>query len=115
MKLFEAMTMFEQQIVYHKVPKAFNHVNIANDTGHSTKKQQKCIQVTKRRMLHMDLEQYETNIQHYDHLYEQELDTFKSEIYQLNSFYQMSCRDMLIHFVKMYLYHHTKTLVFISN
>jgi len=75
MKVFEAMTIFEQQILCHKLPNAFNHINISNDTEEEgTKKQQKSIQDTKRRMLHMELERYETKIQHYERLYEQELD-----------------------------------------
>ncbi len=43
-------------------------------------------------------------------MYEQELVTFQSEIYKTNSFYQMSELNMLMHFVKIYVYHHTKLL-----
>jgi hypothetical protein len=33
-------------------------------------------------MLNVELERYDLKIQHYEHLYEQELATFQSEIYK---------------------------------
>jgi hypothetical protein len=71
----------------------------------------KIIQDFKRRMLNIELEQYEIEIQHYEYLYEQELDAFKSETFKINSFYQISRFNMLIHFVKTYVYHHTNLLI----
>jgi len=54
-------------------------------------KRHKIIQDFKRRMLNNELGQYETEIQQYEYLYEQELTAFESETYKINSPYQM-CR-----------------------
>ncbi len=43
------------------------------------------IQDLKRQMLHAELEQYELKIQHYEHIYEQELVVFESEIHKTKS------------------------------
>jgi len=112
MKVFEAMTKFQQKILCHKLPKKFIHINISSDSEvKGTNQQQKCIRDFKRRMLQMELERYQTEIQHYDHLYEQELNTFKIETDKLNLFIQMTSRSIMIHFVEMYVYHHTKILM----
>jgi hypothetical protein len=66
------------------------------------------VQDLKRQMLNAELEQYESKIQHYEHLYEQELATFESEIYRTESSYQISHLSELMYFVKIYVYHHTK-------
>ncbi len=50
-------------------------------------------------------------IQHYEHLYEHELVTFQSEIYKTESSYQICHLNELMHFVKIYVYHHTKLLL----
>jgi hypothetical protein len=62
-------------------------------------------------MLNLELEQYELQIQHYEHLYEQELVTFQSAIYKTESLYQIYHLNELIYFVKIYVYHHTKLLL----
>ena len=69
------------------------------------------MQDVKRQMLNMQLEEYELETQHYEHLYEEELITFKSEIYKTKSFRQMSNLEMLMHFVKTYVYHHTNKII----
>ena len=61
--------------------------------------------------MNVELEQYEIKIQHYEHLYEQELTAFESETYNTNSSYQICQLDMLMHFVQTYLYHHTNILI----
>ncbi len=65
----------------------------------------------KLQMLNAELEQYKLKIQHYEHLYEQELVTFQSEIYKTKSSYQICHLNELMHFVKIYVYHHTKLLL----
>jgi hypothetical protein len=62
-------------------------------------------------MLNVELEQYELKIQHYEHLYEQELATFQSEIYRAESSYQIYHLNELMDFVKIYVHHHTKLLL----
>ena len=69
------------------------------------------MQDVKRQMLNMQLEAYELEIQHYEHLYEQELLTFKSEIYKTKSFHQMSNLEILMHFANTYAYHHTNKVI----
>jgi len=54
-------------------------------------------------MLNVELEEYEIKIQHYEHLYEEELIAFKSETYNTNSSYQLYHLNMLIHFVQTLL------------
>jgi hypothetical protein len=102
--------MFEQQILCHKLPKSFDFIQIDNYEQQCVNKRNKTIQDAKRRMFNVELEQYEINIQHYECLYEQELTTFESETFKTNS-YQMSRLDMLMYFVKIYVYHHTNILM----
>jgi len=66
------------------------------------------VQDLKRRLLNAELEQYELKIQHYEHLYEQELAAFQSEVYKTESSYQICQLNELMYFVKIYVYHHTK-------
>ena len=108
LKIFEALTMFEQQIVCHKLPKSFDCIKVMNDEQSCINKPRKIIQNLKRRMLHVELEEYEMKIQHFEYLYDQELTAFKSETYKTNSSYQLCHFNMLIHFVKTYIYHYTK-------
>jgi hypothetical protein len=61
-------------------------------------------------MLNAELEQYELKIQHYEHLYEQEIAIFQTEIYKTASSYQIGHLNELMYFVKIYVYHHTKLL-----
>jgi len=112
LKIFEDLTIFEQRIVCHKLPKSFDSIiQTDNHEEQCVNKRNKIIQDLKRRMLNIELEQYEINIQHYECLYEQELIAFKSEIFRTNSSYQMCQFDMLMYFVKAYLYHHTNILI----
>jgi len=69
------------------------------------------VQDLKRQMLNGELEQYELHIQHYEHPYEQELVTFQSEIYKIESSYQIFHLNELMHFVKIYVYHNKKLLL----
>jgi hypothetical protein len=110
LKIFEELTMFEQRILCRQLPHSFNSIATTNPEEQCANKRTKIVQDVKRQMLYMQLEEYELEIQHYEHLYEQELATFKSEIYKTNSFHQMSNLEMIMHFVKTYLYHHTNKM-----
>ncbi len=103
--------MFEQRILCHELPSSFNSITIINNEEHCVIKRNKMVQDLKRQMLNVKLEQYELKIQHYEHLYEQELATFESEIYETESSYQICHLNELMHFVKIYVYHHTKLLL----
>ncbi len=111
LKVFEDLTMFEQRILCHKLPNSFNYITINNKKEQYVNKRNKMVQDLKRQMLNLELEQYELQIQHYEHLYEQELVTFQSAIYKTESSYQICHLNELMHFIKIYLYHHTKLLL----
>ena len=81
------------------------------DQESSTNKRHKIIQDIKRRQLHHDLERYETTIQHYEHLYEQEFNVFKAELDKSKCSYQMYRIDMITHTVTSYIYQHTKQII----
>jgi hypothetical protein len=108
LKIFEDLTMFEQRILCHKLPNSFNSITINNNEEQCANKHNKIVQDFKRQMLNVELEQYELKIQHYEHLYEQELVAFESEIYKTKPSYQMYYLNELMYFVIIYIYHHTK-------
>jgi len=112
LKVFEDMTMFEQRILCHMLPNSFNNITLRNDEESHATVRNKTMQDFKRRMLKMKLGQYEAEIQHYESLYEKELSIFESEIYGNNSPYQISHVNELMHYLKTYLYHHTKLFLF---
>jgi hypothetical protein len=103
--------MFEQRILCHQPPHSFNSIATNNHEEQCASERIKIVQDAKRQMLNTELEQYELKIQHYEQLYEQELTTFKSEIYKTKFFNQMSNLQMLMHFVKTYIYHHTNKVI----
>jgi hypothetical protein len=103
--------MFEQRILCHELPNSYSSIATNNHEEQCANKRHKIAQDSKRQMLNAELEQYELEIQHYEHLYEQELATFQSETFKINSSYQMRELNMLMHFVKTYVYHHTKLLI----
>ena len=62
-------------------------------------------------MLKVKLQQYETDIQRYEHLYQQNLSTFQSDIYKSKSPYKICRVNEIMHFVKVYADHHTKLFI----
>jgi len=112
LKKFDKLTMFEQQILCHKLPKSFDSIKAHhNNEEESANKRQKMTQDFKRRMLNIELGQYEIEIQQYECLYEQELAAFESETCKINSSYQTYQWNTFMYFVKTYLYHHTKLII----
>jgi hypothetical protein len=111
LKIFEDLTMFEQRILCHKLPKSFDSIHIDIHEEKCVNRYNKIIRDTKRRLLNVELERYEIKIQHYEHLYQQDLIAFKTETLKNNSSYQIRELDMLMHIVKTYLYHHTNILM----
>ena len=87
--------MFEQRILCHKLPKSFNVIKIKIDEEQCSNKHNKIIQELKRRMLNVELEQYERKIQHYEHMYQQDFIILQSQILSMNSTtydkYQLEC------------------------
>jgi hypothetical protein len=117
MKIFEDMTMFEQQILCHKVPNnLFNsiqvdHIDQKEQCVANKRQQHKIIQDLKRRMLNVKLEKYEIQIQNYETQYEEELIALKSKTFDTNSSYQMCHFNELIHLIQTYVYHYTNILI----
>jgi hypothetical protein len=107
LELFEYLTMLEQRILCHKLPKSFDDINIDTNEEQNANKRNKTIQELKRRMLHVELEQYENKIQYYEHLYQQDLTTLLLQISNPNPSYPKYQVDTLLHFVKLYLNHYT--------
>ncbi len=103
--------MFEQDILCHKLPTSLNNIQVDMDEEVTTNKQCKIIQDIKRRRLHHDLERYETTIQHYEHLYEQEFNLLKTELDKSQCPQQMYRIDMIIHTITSYIYQHTKQII----
>jgi len=103
--------MFEQRILCHKLPNPFNCININNNQEQCENQRNKIVQDLKHQMLNTELVRYELKIQHYEHLYEQGLATFQSEIYTTQSSYQIAHLNELMCFVKIYVYHHIQLLL----
>jgi len=112
LKIFENLTIFEQQILCHKVPNnLFSSINIDQIEEQCVNKRHKIIQDLKRRILNTKLEEYEIKIQNYEHQYEQQLRTFESETFRINSSYLMCHFNELMHLIKTYVYHHANILI----
>jgi hypothetical protein len=111
MQVFENLTLFEQRILCHELPNSFDSINTHNSHEQCVNKRNKMTQELKRQMLNSELEKYEMKIQHYEDLYERELETFQSEIYKTGSSYQIDHRNEIIYSVKIYVYHHTEMLL----
>ena len=107
MELFEELTIFEQRILCHKLPNSFDSIDIDLNLQQSANKRNKVIQEIKRRMLNVRIEEYESKIQHYEHLYQQEFDALQLQILNPSSSPQKCQTDILLYFVKLYLNHVT--------
>jgi cell fate regulator YaaT (PSP1 superfamily) len=103
LKIFEDLTMFEQRILCHKLPNSFNPITINDNKEQCVNKHNKMVQDLKRQMLNAELEQYELKIQHYEHLYEQELATFQSEIYKTVFVSNLSLKSINIFCQNLYI------------
>lgn len=75
-EIFRELTMFEESICCHQIPNAVHGTSTPDndDTDETTSKtnHQKILQDRKRRQLECKLEEYELNIQSYEHSYQKE-------------------------------------------
>lgn len=106
------MTMFEQRILCHRLPKSFDRIKPENNDQQCTNKRNKIIQDLKRQMLNTKLQRYEMKIQEYEHMYQQELTTFELQHSKIES----SClkdqmEDMLINLLTTYLNQQTNRFI----
>jgi hypothetical protein len=112
LKIFEDLTMFEQRILCHKLPKSIDAIKIDIDSEQQgVNKHNKIIQELKRRMLNVELEQYEMKIQQYEQSYQQDLSTFQLQILNQTSSDQKSQVNKLMDLVKSYLTLYTNRLI----
>ena len=111
MKLFENLTMFEQRILCRKLPKSFSFIQAEIDQEQCVNKRNKIIQELKRRMLNIELEQYEMKIQHYEHLYQQDFHTLQLQILNPTSSDHKCQVNILVHCVNLYLHHYTNRVI----
>ena len=111
MKLFKDLTLFEQRILCHKLPKSFDSIKTDSIQEQCQNKRNKIIQELKRRMLNVDLEQYEIKIQSYEHLFQENLTTLQLQILNPTSDSHKCQVDIVMHFVKQYFTHHTNTCI----
>ncbi|CAF1531351.1 unnamed protein product, partial [Adineta steineri] len=111
LKVFEDLTMFEQHILCHKLPKSYDCIDTDADREQCMNKRNKIIQNLKRQMLNAELEQYEIKIQHYEYLYQQGLTTLYSQVSNPTSSNHKCQVHIVLHFLKSYFNHHTNLLI----
>ena len=108
MKTFKQLTLFQQRIVCHQLPKSFDHIKVENSEQQCKHKKNRIIQEMKRQMLNVELEQYESKLQDYEHLYQNELTAFERQLFETNNSRQIHERHEMINCIKTYLHHQTK-------
>ena len=111
MKLFKELTIHEQRILCHQLSNSFDCIKTDVDREQCINKRNKNIPELKRRMLNVELEQYENKIEHYEHLYQQDLNALQLQILTSTSSDQKRKADILMDLVISYLQHHTNSLI----
>ena len=105
------MTMFEQRIVCHRLPKSVDRTTTDLEQRQLTNKHKKMVQELKRLILNVELEDYETAIQQYECSYQQELATLEQQIRNPTSDEHRCQTDTLMYFLHSYLKHLTDRLL----
>ena len=72
--------MFEQRILCRILPNSYDCIEVDISREQCVNKQNKIIQGSQRRILNVQLQQYEMKIQLYEHLYQQEFYTLQSQL-----------------------------------
>ena len=111
LKVFEDLTMFEQQILCHKIPKTFDVLPIKTEDGFNSNQQNKIMQEFKRRKLNVELEQYELKIQQYEQLYQKDLIELRSQLLTTNTVTNIHQLDTLMRHITLYLNHYTNKFI----
>lgn len=102
--MFEEMTMFEQRISCHRLPKSLDSAIIPNlDVKQLNNRRLKMLQELKRFMLNVELQEYENKIEHQEYLYQQELANLQQQMKTTNSSLPQHQINMLLHIVQFYL------------
>ena len=111
LKIFEDLTIFEQQILCHALPKTFDDIPIAKYQNLFGNEANKIMQELKRRKLNDHLKKYELTLKHYENLYQTEINMFESKLIQISSDHEDTQSNILMTLLKCYLSHHTNRLI----
>ena len=98
LKVFENLTLFEQNILCHQLP----HFLPSTDVQHTE---------SERQHLQHKLARYETDIQLYEQMYENAFRTLELEISRLNASYPDKRFHAVIYAIKNYIYQHSKCII----
>ncbi|CAF5006176.1 unnamed protein product, partial [Rotaria socialis] len=82
LKIFEDLTIFEQRILCHSLPKTFDDIPIVTYQNLFGNEANKIMQELKRRKLNDQLKNYELKLQDYEDLYQTEINIFESKVMQ---------------------------------
>lgn len=106
LKVFEQMTLFQQRILCHRLPRSFDPLkeNITDQTNH-THLQNKSFQEAKRQQLNRVLEHYETSLLDNENHYQQELCHFEKQLWRYHYSENKAHCDLMVQSVQDYLNH----------
>lgn len=82
MKTFEQMTMFQQRIVCHPLPRSTDDMRDMDDGKWDVNGKNKAMQEMKRQQLHQQLEQYEAELLDHEHRYHKELSSLEVNLWK---------------------------------
>lgn len=111
MKIFENLTVFEQRILCHTLPKSFDNIPISIYLKLFGNKAIKIIQSMKRQKLNEQLEKYENDIQYFEHLYQTEIENLEFTIREITLYNPNIQVGNIITQLKEYLNHYTNRLM----
>jgi hypothetical protein len=111
LKIFEDLTIFEQQILCHTLPKTFDDIPIAKYQNLFGNEANKIMQELKRRKLNDQLKKYELKLMHYEDLYQTEINMFESKLIQISLNHEHTQSDILMTLLRCYLSHQTNRLI----
>ncbi|CAM4796041.1 unnamed protein product [Rotaria magnacalcarata] len=111
LKIFEDLTIFEQRILCHSLPKTFDDIPIVTYQNLFGNEANKIMQELKRRKLNDQLKNYELKLQDYEDLYQTEINIFESKLIQTSLNHQHIQADIFMTLLKCYLSHYTNRLI----
>ncbi|CAM2705852.1 unnamed protein product [Rotaria socialis] len=111
LKIFEDLTIFEQRILCHSLPKTFDDIPIVTYQNLFGNEAKKLMQELKRRKLNDQLKNYELKLQHYEDLYQTEINIFEYKLIETSLNHQHIQADIFMTLLKCYLSHYTNRLI----
>ncbi|CAF4097523.1 unnamed protein product, partial [Rotaria magnacalcarata] len=111
LNIFEDLTIFEQRILCHSLPKKFDDIPILTYQNLFGNEANKILQELKRRKLNDQLKNYELKLQHYEDLYQTEINIFESKLIQTSLNHQHILADIFMTLLIFYLSHYTNRLI----